>query len=274
MPDPTTQAIHVRFVDHPTGAVQASSEVPLAQLPDSFDARSTLKIGDATYRVTRAEPATKAEFAASGRLTLALSKLEPIDPKQLLYSLPTICGAALPLQEPAHAGIEPLRLHEDGWRQCELIASLHLADIDAELAAIAEIATQHAADRGWRAIHVRERIERPLPPGVAWADVAGAFPKAAPLPAITFGGHPEAIVGAVGLRLPDGVAVWGVEQGGDLRVLCVEGIAAASAETIAALQSVAREHQLVLVDWCSRRVHPPEAAALSHAAGPIPGFGG
>src|SRR5262249_38241347 len=137
----------------------------LDQLPDTFALETTLDLAGAPYVVVRADPQTKAEFAKNKRLSVGLRRLERVDPKKILFSLPTICGAALPRTSAAAAHDDVVILHEDDWRQCELISNSHSGDISAELAAIRHIRAEEAATAGWRKIHLREGITHPLPVG-------------------------------------------------------------------------------------------------------------
>ena len=71
--------------------------------------------------MTHADPATKAEFAGSGKLTLRLHRIETVDLSDLLYSLPSICDR-LPGTEGTPRSTDDLVLAEDDWRQFELVS--------------------------------------------------------------------------------------------------------------------------------------------------------
>jgi hypothetical protein len=47
-------------------------------------------VGD--WRVERADPIDRAGYVASGRLTLVLRKTGSVDPRKLLFSMPTLSG--------------------------------------------------------------------------------------------------------------------------------------------------------------------------------------
>src|SRR5258708_3062988 len=86
----THETIHVEFTDAATGAVFAQSDMPLTQLPDSFALNTTLHLGDEDWTVERAEPLTSTEFKRTGKLNLTLRRVMMVDPREILYSLPTI----------------------------------------------------------------------------------------------------------------------------------------------------------------------------------------
>src|SRR5690348_4712574 len=92
------ETIQVRFVDSTTGKVFAESKLPIDRLPASFEAQTTLHLGDDDWDVVEARPVTAAEFGRTGELVLVLSKLKiaQVDPSEMLFSLPTITGEALP----------------------------------------------------------------------------------------------------------------------------------------------------------------------------------
>src|SRR4030095_9803065 len=91
------KTVSVTFVDDATGSPFAQSEMPLDQLPDTFEGHHTdLEIKGRKYFVLGAEPESKGEFAKSRQLTVRLRAVEAIDLDKILFSLPPICGDALP----------------------------------------------------------------------------------------------------------------------------------------------------------------------------------
>ena len=76
----------VTFIDDATGEKFAESEMPPANLPDSFAEETTLHIGDDDWSVVHAEPMSKTEFTKSRTLTLRLRKVELVDPEALSFS--------------------------------------------------------------------------------------------------------------------------------------------------------------------------------------------
>ena len=78
--------ITVTLVDDSTGAVFASSKMPLDDFPETFLIDTTLHLGDDNWSVISAEPPTKPEFAKSCKVTLRLRKVVRMDPKDISYS--------------------------------------------------------------------------------------------------------------------------------------------------------------------------------------------
>jgi hypothetical protein len=100
----------------------------------------------------------------------------------------------------------------------------------------------------------RQRITDPLPRGVSWSEVARLLGAGDPVGGIVFGGS-HLVDRAIGIRLPNDVVVWGVEDAGNLAVLCVENIDSATSSTVNALERVADELSLALVNWCRCAVY-------------------
>jgi len=78
--------VQVTFIDDETSAVFAESEMPAANLPDSFAEETTVHIGDHDWSVVQADPKSKQEFAKARTLTLRLRKIELMDPQTLSFS--------------------------------------------------------------------------------------------------------------------------------------------------------------------------------------------
>jgi hypothetical protein len=261
------KTVSVSFVEHATGKTIGSSEMPLERLPDTFARNTELDIAGTQYVVTGAEPETKAAFAKTKRLTVTLRKVEHVDPKKILFTLPSICNSALPATEPGRDQGRVHVLHEDDWRQCEYVAVADAGEISRELEAVRRIHATASTAHGWREIHVRKRIPSPLAPGMLWNDVVSQLGPVDLEQRVALGDASHAVSGAVAARFDDGVILWGVEAAGELTVLCVEKIESASVPTIEALQRVANAHSLVLVHWCRCQAYAPAGRELENASG-------
>jgi hypothetical protein len=259
--------VAVSFIDDATGEEIARSKVPLDQLPDTFARNTQLDMAGAHYVVAAANPLTKPEFAKTRRLTVRLQKVEMVDPNSLLFTLPSICGVALPMTAPGPASADVVVLHEDDWRQCEFVDVSRHQDISAELAAIRHVRATSAVGVGFRDVHVRDRISDPLPKGITWAAVTEQLGAFEPIGGVALQDRSNRVVGAAAARLPDNVNVWGLDQDGELTALCVENLAGASPATIAALRGIADTFSLALLDWCVCRVYSSSGAPIEHAVG-------
>jgi hypothetical protein len=226
-------SVHLELVDAATGETLQAGVLPAERLPETFAVETTLHLGDEEWRVEGADPETRAAAVERGALRLALRRVQRVDPREILYSLPTL-EDALP---PVVAGAPFLELHEDEWRQVELVAARFEPEIAAELADIRAVVDSAGPGRGYRALHVRRRIPRPLGDVTIAVEALGAI----------LGAPPRATVGFRGQTVAGGFAfggVYGREEGGVAQV-----IALAPGVDPVALRGLARDHDLLLVDW-------------------------
>jgi len=263
-----SKTVAVTFVDVATGKQIAASNMPVEQLPDTFSLDTKLDLAGEPYSVVSAEPVTKVEFAKTKRLSVGLHRLGALDPNKILFSLPSICGAALPPLLANTGQQDIVILHEDEWRQCEFISTAHADDISAELAWIQDIHQKERASVGWRKIHVRDRITHPIPTGTTWDAVRRLLEDSSPVGGVAFGRDENSVAGAVGVRLPEQVVLWGVTERGSLTALCVENIERASASTQTALVRVANELSCVLVRWCKCQTYSGNIKIENSAGAP------
>src|SRR5688572_14743326 len=129
--------VRIELVDDATGEVIARSSVPLDSLPEDFEGmETTLSVGDAEYTVVHAEPSTRAEVERAGAARYTLRKIMMVDPRTILFSLPTLENA-LPATVPGDGAV--LQVVPDLYRQVELVRASFTDAIDAELADIRRI---------------------------------------------------------------------------------------------------------------------------------------
>ncbi len=245
MYDLRVTTIRVEFIDAATGGTFAKSEVPSDELPETFELATQLHLGDADWQVDRAEPPTRAEYTRTRSLRVTLRKIVMIDPKTILFSLPTIENALPPLRA---GDAPPARLHEDDWRQIELVAAAQEPAIHAELAAIREVLMARKA-AGFERIHVRSRIPTPLA-GVRLTVAELAQTLGSPMQGdLAFGAGALVVDG--GFVFEAG-ALYGRQHDGVIVALGLGSLGVALR-----LTALATSHDLVLVDWCrgiSRRL--------------------
>lgn len=261
----STATITVRFFEDGQASPFVESNVPLDRLPETFAVHTDLDIAGTQYVVVRAEPETKAEFSQMSRLDITVRKVETVRPSDILFSLPSLCGAALPEALATRPEGELLELHEDDWRQCEFVAMQHAELIVQELAAVHRVHREESVGVGWRNLHVRGAIESPLPAGIDWASVVAQLGEGAALGGVAFRDHAPASACAV--RLDGGVVLWGVIGASGLSALCVHDVRAATPTSAAALQRVADVFALALVYWCPCRAYVPSSGSLDGVVG-------
>lgn len=78
--------VEVTFIDDATGGAFASAGMEAADLPETFEMRTSLRLGESDWSVVHAAPRTRAECAASGALTLRLRKIETMPAEEIGFS--------------------------------------------------------------------------------------------------------------------------------------------------------------------------------------------
>ena len=145
------------------GAVKLSPD----QLPASFDKPTTMRIADVDWIVEKADPINAEEFIKKGELSLWVSKVLKMDPRNIRFSIPTISN-----ELPATSSTFPFNdfthtIDEDDWRQMEFLPFVQLLLIREEMKIVEEILfPENDPDfdslNGFDRVHVRKKIERNL----------------------------------------------------------------------------------------------------------------
>ncbi|MDQ7826895.1 MAG: hypothetical protein RDV48_29115 [Candidatus Eremiobacteraeota bacterium] len=175
-------------------------------------------------------------------------------PGDLLFSLPTICDWMPPLTERILYSGEILALHEDDWRQVELIAYEYCDDIEAMLAGIYDIYEKERSPGGaFRRIFVRDRIADPLSLKSIKVDTLRThFQDATDYHFLGYEAFEGIVEGGFTWRTGGGLLVYGRHAGNVLHTLCLEilGRGPGLEKDRQVLEDFCRAHRLVLVDWC------------------------
>jgi hypothetical protein len=253
----TDRLIHVEFIDAVSGAHFAQTDIPADQLPASFEARTTVNLEGQEWEIVAAVPVTRAEFEQTGNLRLTLSKITSavISPRDILFSLPTICDF-IPGIAPGSSklGKQVLELHEDDWRQIELITAAQRSEIDAGLAAVLAIYEREREPSGaFRKLHLRKEVADPLAGcNLPLAKPSRYFPSLTPLDGIAYRDVAGLVEGGFAFRSPSGLCLYGVQTAGAVTTLGLDlqQIRDAIEEDARSLAALMRDHDLCLVDWC------------------------
>lgn len=252
--------VEVVFVDADTAQEIGRSRLPAEQLPDTFAVATTVEVGDESWSVISAEPPTAAQFVAAGRVVLTLGRVDRVAAREILYSLPTICDL-LPGYGPDRPG-DRYEIHEDDWRQVELVSRALADEVNSESQAIGEIYTHHARENaqgsvyGFDAIHVRTGPAQPLGTGLAWRGLQELLPSTdRRFTGFGYRDAPGVVEHSFVLGI-EPVIFYGLLDGDQVTVFCI-GIqpdrpVSPNPDLAAALARVMRSFDLHLVDWCRR----------------------
>jgi hypothetical protein len=255
-----SRLIRVDFLDADTGQCFTWTEMPAEQLPMSFESRTTLNMEGQDWEVVTAEPMTRAEYEATGKLRITLRKitLARIPSGELLFSLPTICDE-IPSIAPGTSklGKRVLELHEDDWRQIELVISDQQEEIDACLNHIRRIFAEERTPNGFfRTLHVRKEAARPLQGcRLSLPELNRYFSALMPLDGLAYRDVAGLIEGGFACESASGLQLYGAEHEGWISALglVIDHVQTELEEDGQSLAALMRDHQLCLIDWCRLR---------------------
>lgn len=245
--------IEVKFYEGKSEVPFAASNVPIEQLPDTFEIDTIMHLGEDDWRVLGAEPAEKTKFKKSGKLNLYMAKSEitQIDPNELLYSLPTISNDI--------AGVENTEslenvavFREDDWRQFEFVMSSYEPTIDEELGHIKNIYESHREGVGFKKLHLREKIVTPLEDSsLTLSLIEESFDIVKKYNGVAFNNAAATIVGGFALQTKSGWLLWGqASESGNVLALNVSQTRESNIAGISdKIDKFTEKHSLYLIDW-------------------------
>ena len=190
----------------------------------------------------------------SGEVVLRLRRIESVDPQKILFSLPTIWHAYPPTEGPLLEGRE-LLLHEDDWRQVELVSLSQEGVVDEELAEIAEVLdTSRVEGVGFRKIHVRKRLEQPLQGVELSLEHLRRTFESATESQVVLHDSSHCVTDSFSFFLTREVALYGVCDAAGVGVLAVAALGhERESVPLPGVRRLADEYGLLVVDWCGAR---------------------
>jgi len=251
MSNPATK-IAVTFIDNRTSETICFAELTPEQLPETFEGlETTLHLQEQDWTVASAVPTNRSGYVQTGRLTLRLNRVEKVDLKEILFSLPSICDGIPGLSA------EPLaqhdyRLADDDWRQVEFIGREFASLADEEIRSIRKIHEEASAEVGWREIHVRKGPEPPITRPIALSEVIRQLGVGTQIASVSYCGAQTKITDGFSLVLPAGPKLYGLAPGGLVSVLALahEFVGKYDTQSIESLARLAKGFDLDLVQWC------------------------
>ena len=248
------KTIQVQFFENGSDKPFAQSAIPIEQLPDSFEVSTTLHIANVDWRVDHAEPANKAEFRKTGNLRIYLYKAKTITvaPSDLLFSLATISDI---LPNLVAAPLENIFVvHEDDWRQVELISRDFEHAVKEEFAAIRGIYENHRQGVAFKKLHVRKLIPTPLSGSALPLDeVKQIFGVAHEYLGVAFSSAAAVVDGGFAFRASNEAVLWGDQsETGLITTFCVSGHP--ELQFSQPMADFLNNHNLLFADW----LRPPK----------------
>lgn len=247
----SNKLIKVTFIDITTGITLGIYEVPLDQLPKTFDVATTLQMGGADWSIEDATPGTAEEFIQSGELTLKMRQLKKVKPQDILFSLPTISGnIPTDITKDALFNDFVFTMHEDNWRQYEFLNQSNYPLIDLEIEKINEIKSQHVkeVDKSLTAFtkcHLRNTLNNPEL-NIELAELQSLL-KSNETGSFALKGYEGFTPRSFSLKTSE-TTYYGILEGQNIKLL---GIANFSENTIQEINAIIQKFELIFVDWCN-----------------------
>lgn len=258
--------IRVEFVDNATKTVFAQTDISPERLPASFEAETTMYLGDQDWLVVSATPMTSAEFRKSGHLRLVMDRIKKttIDPSKLLFSIPTISDSLpAPADGTTKLGKRVLELHEDDWRQIEFYALALESVVAGHLAAVRDVHGTARSGPGFTRIHVRKACEALLAPAQCSIRelLAACPPGSERLDGLALRGLAGTVTRGFAIRLPSLATLYGTTQEARVETLAIQPPdgKAFDVRDLAGLEGFWRERRLGVVNWCAAQQLGTEA---------------
>jgi hypothetical protein len=241
--------IEVEFIKEGATEAFAVSKVPIAQLPATFELATTLDIAEKKWTVLHAQPKQKIDFQKTGRLRVILRPIALVNPKDILFSLPTINDRMCALRK-AESLDGFLMIHEDDWRQIEFISESLVGDIGSEMDGIRKIFESKRKASGFTEMHIRKVIETPMAKsGISYQGLKQLFRIS--IDYNGFGVGQAAADRGFAFETKEGLQFYGVrDREGNIEALCLRH-ADGVAETC---RDLMKDFHLVCVNWCRMQI--------------------
>ncbi|MCF6317918.1 MAG: hypothetical protein L3J83_01365 [Proteobacteria bacterium] len=247
------KVIEVKIFEGKSKAPFATSNMPITQLPDTFEIDTTMHLGEDDWIILDAKPLEKTTFRKSGKLNLYLTKKEiyQIDPNELLYSLPTIDGTLANVEHVE--SLENIAVFlEDDWRQFEFLEVKFKRDIGEELTDIDNIYNKHKGDVGFNQLHVRKRIPDPfVQTELIVDDLFTSFEIDKRYDGVAFNSTAGTLVGGFAFETKPGWILWGQkDKNGKIVVLNISQTDQSSLNDMAEkVDAFTQKYSLYIVNW-------------------------
>lgn len=235
-----TAIIDVTFIDAETNEPFMALKVPMRQLPERDTA---LTIGKDDWLVVDVTPARAEEIVKAGKVSLVLRKVQYVDPKTILFSLPTVADE-IPEETVEGELHDALLIVEDDWLQFELMPKEALPKAQSDLDAVRAVLKLEREGAGFKKLHVRVAVPSPFDgQPFLLSTLTDLFKTPGRL---AYRGSPGPLKDCFAFKLPSGVWLYGQARAATVVAL---GLTAPDDEALGRLTG------LTLIDWCAGQVY-------------------
>ena len=181
-----------------------------------------------------------------------------LDPKTLLFSLPTISDDfPSTIQGGSDQIGDAIRISEDDWRQIEFVERAALPDVQHEIREIEAFKNQNRVGLGWKNVYVRRQRPTGLSPSRVSFQVIDALPHG-PVKKLAIGTSNQIVESGFAVRLGPADFMYGREMHGTLVNLALSRFPNdKNSRFDQQLSAICEKFKLVIVDWCGGRVFLP-----------------
>jgi len=187
-------------------------------------------------------------------------KTQSLDPKSILFSVPTISNDLAPVEEfdgdPRGADVA---FHEDEWRQIEFFAQSQLSAVQRMMKEYKAFEAEHRTEHGWRNVYVRKIDQAPPvlsgPQALHELEVV-LDAKAGPAPVLFSSGSVAGqVVDGFSIPLDGSVLLYGYANHSGIPILgALLGENPDHQALVRAITKLNAQKQLVLADWCQQLI--------------------
>ncbi len=232
--------IDVSFTDAETGNEFLRLKMTVRQLPQR---EATMTLSKVDWLVVDVTPSRTEDIVKSGKVSLVLRKVQYVDPKTILFSLPTVADV---IPEEVVAGEPAFRMHEDDWLQLELVPQEVVGKAQPDLDAIKAVLATEREKSGFKRLHIRKALPSPFAARPlllkSLREALGAERT------VAYRSSRGVLKDCFAFGLPSGVWLYGQSRDGLVVGLGMTG------RDDSAMRSL---EALTLIDWCTAQVHQP-----------------
>jgi hypothetical protein len=191
--------------------------------------------------------------------TDSTGKIEMINPKDLLFTIPTIENALPAFEDKTDS--TNIAFHEDEWRQIEFISKDQKASINKEIAGIKNIydTFSHKTDSftAFKEMFVRESITKPLQ--ISFSKVKTSLCGNNPIKGLGLYNNEGRVKNGFAFS-NDGITYYGIAENNTVTTLCIYGAESEKDYKTATTKwaKFLKEENLYLVDWRAMGVFDEE----------------
>jgi hypothetical protein len=183
-----------------------------------------------------------------------------LDPKSLLFSLPTISDdSPATIQEGSDLIRDAISIYEDDWRQIEFVERAALPEVQHELRESEAFKNQNRVGMGWKNVYVRKQRPTGLLPSRLSFNLIDSL-RHDPVKKLAMGtfNQKSIVKNGFAVRLGPSDFMYGREFNGTLANLALSRFPGDKESSLdQQLLALCEKFNLVIVDWCAGRIFPP-----------------